>query len=263
MRFIVVLTMSVLSINLSAQVVPPALGDIPASSWMAFGIKQKLNPDKKLGWLSDTYFGTGRISNKGDFNPFQKHGIFILNQEFYHQFHKDWEYSLALSYRNQRRYEKEAPYELADPKYRQEFRFYTRFSYKFKYRQFEWTPTVRNELMKYTNPDWSNFAENIRYRLRLRMKFSYALDAAKQHKLSLYSEQLFYTSWMNDGSRRKFNYSDSRFSFFYSYTFKDVPLTLDIGYMNNLMGIQKAKSGHYFAFDIIWKDPFRKKSESN
>ncbi|MCO5260645.1 MAG: DUF2490 domain-containing protein [Crocinitomicaceae bacterium] len=249
------LTYSTLTIG---QIVPPALGDTYTSTWIGIGVKQKLNTENKLGWLSDTYFGVGRISGKGSFNPFQKQGIIILNQEFYHQFHKNWEYSLAASYRNQDLYEKNEPYNHANPRFKHEFRFYTRFSYKLKFKRYEFVPTLRQEFIKYNNPDLSNYKENIRYRLRFRLKFSVTLDEQKLHKLTVYSEQLFYTAWMSNGTTKKFNYSDSRFSFYYSYSPAKAPIIIDIGYMNNLMGSKKAKSGHYLAIDVIWLNPFKK-----
>ncbi len=107
-----------------AQISPPDLGTTNTAAWTAFGIRQFLDSANKRESFS--YIGFGRISSPATTNPFFEHSIFVLNQEFYHRFHKHWRYSVAGSYRNKNEYLTTAPYEAASPPTMQEFRVYGR-----------------------------------------------------------------------------------------------------------------------------------------
>lgn len=242
----------------TAQIVPPGLGEIGSSSWMAVAIDQNINRTEETGWKSTTYFGVGRVSGKENDLPFEKPGIFVLNQEFYNRFKPNWEYSLALSLRNQRLYTKEAPFEPADPSSKNEIRIYSRFSYLHKLGSLTLTPTLRQEVIKYFTPDFKDFSESWRLRTRLRLKLGIPLTADNSHRILLYSEQLFSLSRHLKTDRwSRFSYKDSRFSGYYSLSPRQLPLTFNLGYMLNLMGKKPATTGHYFALDVIWKNPFR------
>lgn len=244
----------------SAQIIPAGLGKTTLNSWFAFGFNQKLDTLEKGGWNAVSYIGIGRISNQNTHNPFENRGIFILNQEFYHQFSKHWNYSLALSYRRQNLYKDEPNFELANPPLKQEFRFYSRFTYSLSGRYLSFSPTVRQEIIGYFTPSFESYNEAIRVRSRLRLKLTINLTKNKQHKISLYSEQLFSTSkQLNQQKWTSFEYKDSRFSAYYSLLLKNHPLTINIGYMYNLIGIESTFSGHYLSIDLIWKNLWRKK----
>lgn len=241
----------------SSQIVPAGLGKTNLNSWIAFGVKQDLGNKKDGGWSSVTYAGIGRISNQNSHNLFRYSGIFILNQEFYNRFYSNWEYSLALSYRKQDIYLKEAPYNHADPPFKNELRFYIRFSYLWKTNFMEITPTIRQEISKYYTPAWSDFSENLRLRTRFRLKFNIPLTPEKDHRLILFSEQLFSTS--QNVSNRKwspFEYADSRFSLYYSLSPQNTPVTFNFGYMLNWVNDSPDYTGHYFAIDAILNNPF-------
>jgi len=53
----------------------------------------------------------------------------------------------------------------------------------------------------------------------------------------------------------KFSYKESRFCIYYSIDLKKSPFIFNVGYMNNLVGIKNAYSGHYIAIDVIWENP--------
>lgn len=239
-----------------SQIGSPALGKNNTGSWLAFGINQKLDTLNK--WSSMSYIGLGRKSNLNSYNPVRDPGIFIINEEVNHRFHKHWEYSLALSYRRQNLYESISPYEKSNPSSKQEFRFYGKVSYLVKTNFVEITPTFRQEVRKFYTPDFKNYSETLQLRTRFRLKFTFLLTDNKIHRLLLYSEQLFSTSLRtNPKEWTKFKYKDSRFSLYYSFSPKSIPFQFDLGYMHNLVGTQSNFSAHYFAFDIIWKNPFK------
>lgn len=247
-------------INLSfhtmiGQIIPPGLGEVSLSSWIAIGLNQEMDTLKNRGWKSSSYIGHGRINDPEKHNLFQKSGIFILNQEFYNRFHQNWEYSLALSYRKQDIYKKEPPFDHADPSHKNEFRLYSRFSYLWKTDFVEISPTFRQEIMNYYNSDFSNYKEDWRLRSRFRLKFAFPLSSS--HKILVYSEQLFSTQRNHETKKwSSFKYNDSRFSVYYSHSPSTLPLTFNIGYMLNLVGTKSNYTGHYLAMDIIFKDIF-------
>lgn len=243
----------------SAQIIPPALGEISSGSWLAFGVNQDLDTIKSGGWQSSTYIGIGKLNPAERNNPFKQQGIFVLNQEFHNRFHTNWEYSLALSYRKQEVYSKNEPFIHADPRFKNEFRVYGRFSRLFKTDFVEITPTFRQEIINYFTPDFKDYRESLRLRSRFRLKFAFPLDQQKSHRLIFYSEQLFSISQEKSKSKRKwtsFDYKDSRFSLYYSLSPQHIPFTFNLGYMHNLIGKHSTHSAHYIALDMIWKNPF-------
>ncbi len=255
---IVLVCSLILSLQGLAQVIPPGLGKTNAASWFAFGIQQDLDDINK--WSSTTYVGIARVSDPDNYNLLQKHSIFILNQEFKNKFAKNWEYSLALSYRNQRNYADSAPYDLDDPSTKQEFRLYGRLSRIFKTSFLEITPTFRQEVQKYFTSDFGAYPENMRLRSRFRVKFKAPLTKDKKHSISLYSEQLFSTSLSSEGDKdwSRFEYKDSRFSLYYTLSPEHINWDFNVGYMNNLIGKSNASSTHYLGVDVIWKNPFNR-----
>jgi hypothetical protein len=241
-----------------SQISPPGLGKTQTADWFAIGVRQELDTIKGKGWQSMSYIGVGRKSNPDNYNPFYKPGILILNQEFYNQFHENWQYSLALSYRRQDEYLDDPPYEHEDPKLKQEFRVYSRLSYIFSASRLKLVSTFRQEFRKFYSPDFKNIDENYQIRSRFRLQLTVDLDTDKQHRLIASSEQLFSLSKnKSPGSWTDFNYRESRFSFYYSYSPKKSPLIFSLGYMNNLVGQNSPYDAHYAAFDIVLKNPFK------
>lgn len=247
----------------SAQISPPGLGKANTASWFALGLKQDFDTIPDKGWQSVTYVGFGSKSNPDNRNPFFKPGILIVNQEFYHQFHKAWQYSLAFSYRRQHEYEDSPPYEHQDPELKQEFRFYGRISYMIKASRIKITPTFRQEFRKFYAPGFADSDENFQLRTRFRLQLAVNLDKNKMHKLVANSEQLFSISKENiPDTWTDFMYRESRFSFFYSISPKALPLIFNIGYMLNLVGRTDPYTVHFLAFDIGIDNPFSLKPRS-
>jgi len=244
--------------NVFSQISPPGLGKANVAGWFALGIRQELDTIAGKGWQSMSYIGLGRKSNPDNYNPYFKQGILIINQEFYHQFHNDWQYSLALSYRRQNEYSDEPPYESEDPKLKQEFRIYSRISYLFSSSHIKLTPTFRQEFRKFYAPHFKKASENFQLRSRFRLQLTVNLDHKKQHRLMVSSEQFFSVSRQNTSDKwTGFNYRESRFTLYYSYLPETLPLIFNIGYMNNLVGQKNPYSVHCFGFDIVIENPFK------
>lgn len=204
-----------------------------------------------------TYLGFGRKSNPDNANLVVKPAIGVLNQEFYHPFRKHWQTSFALSYRRQQEYEENSPFAKKEPSLQQEFRLYARLSRSIKVKRFTLTPTIRQEIRCFFQPNFSNTSEPLQFRSRFRMQLSTTIDEQKEHKLMLSSEQLFSIKQSNDSKEwSPFSYNESRFMFYYSYSPKDANLIFDVGYMYNLIGQHAPSSVHYLAFDVILKNPF-------
>lgn len=257
-HFIIILFFYLLSPNTFSQISPPGLGKTQIANWFALGLRQELDTIEGKGWQSMSYIGIGRKSNPDNYNPFYKPGIFVVNQEFYHQFHKNWQYSLALSYRRQDEYLDTSPYEHDNPRQKQEFRLYSRISYIFSTPRIKLVPLFRQEFRKFYAPDFRNSAEDFQLRSRFRLQLTVNLDRKKRHRLIVNSEQLFSISKKNTPDTwTDFNYRESRFSLYYSYSPTTLPLVFNLGYMNNLIGQKNPHDAHYVAFDIVIKNPFK------
>ncbi len=247
-----------LSLGGYGQITPPGLGRANTASWFAVGIRQELDTIPGLGWQSMTYAGIGRKSEPDNNNLLDKQAIIVLNQEFFNQFKKEWQYSLAVSYRRQDQYSSKVPYEHGDPYLKQEFRVYSRLSYIFKTSRIRVIPLIRQEVRKFYTADFEEKGESLQLRSRFRLQLSVNLTADKVHKLVANSEQLFAVSKAAaPGSWGSFAYKESRFSVFYSISPKKLPFIFDVGYMNNLVGSKNVFDVHYLAFDVIIKNPFK------
>ena len=257
--FLFLTGLSMLNVGRSyAQISPPGLGEANTASWFAFGVRQSLDSASKI--QSFTYVGLGRTSNPITNNPVQQQAIFVLNQEFYHRFHKHWHYSLALSYRNQNEYEAAAPYEAASPAHQQEIRVYGRYMYQLKVRNFKFVATYRQEFRSFFEPDFTQVDTRYQLRSRFRLQASLTLDENKVHRISASVEALFSSSQSTDPENHwsTFAYKETRLCFYYSIDPKNSSLIYNIGYMNDLLGRgTDLKSVSYIAFDVIWENPFK------
>ncbi|MCZ2102216.1 MAG: hypothetical protein LC107_11830 [Chitinophagales bacterium] len=259
-RVVTILLISIVAGSGFAQIIPAGIGKTNQGSAFAFCIKQDLDTIKNHGWLSSSYIALSRISTLSEQKPFSHPGIFIVEQEFYNQFHQNWEHTLALSYRKQYEYTDDPPYEKGDPEYKHEIRVYGRLSYLYASKWVDITPTFRQEVSKFLTPDFENFSEHLRLRSRVRLKFTFHLTQDKLHRFLIYSEQLFSTSQSHeDKTWSKFRYKDSRFAVYYSLSPVQLPLTFNFGIMGNLIGTESPHLSKYYAFDIIWKNPFSQK----
>lgn len=235
-----------------SQIIPAGLGEIDAGSWFALGWQQNIGQNQ---WSSTTYFGVGRRNEEGFKNPFQNHALLVLNQEFKNRFHDRWEYSLAGGYRNLTGINNQHPDKRNDDK--QEFRIYGRLSYLYQTGKLRITPTLRQEFIKYYDPDFKDYSESIRLRSRFRVKFYYPIDTKAQHGIAVYSEQLFSISQSGISNEwGNFRYSDSRFSLYYSWSPSELPLAINVGYMCNVIGKKWDHTAHYLGVDLLLKNIF-------
>jgi hypothetical protein len=239
-----------------AQISPPGLGKTNLSLWTALGVRQALDTANRM--QSVTYIGYGQISHPDNYNPVQKPGILIINEEFYHQFNTHLQYSAALSYRNQREYTDTFPYQPDIPAYRHEFRVYSRFSFIDKNERSRLTYTFRQEFRKFFTPDFQNWDESFQLRSRLRFQYLAYLSGNKVHRLSFSAEALFAISRsiapVKDWG--PFRYRETRISLYYSFNPENIPFVFNIGYMSNFIGTGNVHVGHYLAIDLIWENPF-------
>lgn len=242
-----------------AQLSPPGLGKAKTASWFAFGIKQSL--DSLEHKVSTTYVGLGLKSDPDQSNPFSNMAILVVNEEISNRYHKNWEYSYALSYRRSNLYDSSAPYEELNPGIEQEFRVYGRYSYITGNNGFKWKNTIRQEFRKFFNPDFSATDENFQLRTRLKSQVNVELGSQHVHHIIVSAEVLFAISKENypKSEWSKFSYKESRIGLYYSVTPREIPFTFDLGYMHNIIGSSDVVDVNYIALDVVWKNPFGKK----
>ncbi|WP_333663656.1 DUF2490 domain-containing protein [Chishuiella changwenlii] len=252
LKVIIIGILGLVSNHLKAQLSPPGLGKADVVQWSALGIKQDIN-DK---WQSVTYTGWGNKSEHDRYNPLEKNAIWILNQEFYKKINDKWRYSFALSYRRQNEFEtNEFGDETKDVK--QEFRVYGRINYQINLDKLKITPTFRQELRRFYTSDFKNDGDDWQLRSRFRIQFAYKLDEEERHKITASAESLFSTKYdIEKEDWSEFDYNESRFTLYYSYSPKNIPAQFNIGYMNNLVGNHNPYSVNYFAFDVILTNIF-------
>lgn len=237
----------------AAQITPPGLGEANTAYWMALGVRQDLGLRER--WESMSYAGFGSISHPNNYNLFEKPAIFVLNQEIYDHFRKDLAYSFALSLRRQWLYKDELPFEEDDPAARVEFRMYGRFLHTLHFGDVQIENAVRPELRTFYPRDAGE--EVLQFRLRLRTKAQWAVDSAHVHRLLGSAEVLSSMEKERDMSFGNFEYRESRFCLYYSYSPANLAWVFDIGYMNNLLGSSRPLVDvHYLAIDVTWKNPF-------
>jgi len=252
--FILSILFVLITSNCNAQLSPPGLGTTQSAFWGAVGVRQKL--DEKN--TSVTYVGIGRISEpEGDANPFKKQSIIVLNQEFYHKLNTHWQYSYALSYRSQSQYSSKEPYEAESPTTHQEFRGYGRLTYTAKTGSVKWKSTFRQEIRKFYTPDFETVEDDFQLRSRFKTQATIALDSYSESSLTGSAEALLSISNDYTEGWSNFEYKESRFCLYYSYAPHSIPVTFDIGYMNDLIGHgHHIKDANYLAFDIVLENVF-------
>jgi len=240
-----------------SQIIPPDIKKTKTGSWATLGLSQNFGTKDRKNWNSVTYFGFGRKSNPDGKGPFYKPSIFILTQEFKNRFRRNWEYNLALLYARQNEYIDSFPFNKKYPSFKQEFRVYGRISYLLQLNRLRITPTFRQEVRKFYTPGFDQPGEDWQLRSRFRLQFSINLDGGNIHRIISTSEQLFSTS-RNSKTHKwsDFEYKDSRFALYYSFSPKKTPITLNIGYMYNLVGRKDPFGANIFAFDFMLRNPF-------
>ncbi|SFN21207.1 Protein of unknown function [Chryseobacterium oleae] len=243
--------------SLHAQISPPGLGEANSAFWSAFGVRRQLDSLGKKQTLS--YIALGRKSSPDDYNLVSKQAIVVLNHEVYHSFAPNQQYSYALSYRRQPKYESSEPYEKEATE--QEFRIYGRYAYTFKLgKRWKLKNTVRQEFRKFFDAGFREVEENFQLRTRIKSQLTYNLSPKNNQKLALSAEGLFSTSYLNEPEQKwtPFGYREMRIGAYYMFSIPHSPFSVDIGYVNDLIrGSRSVKKGgvHYLAVDVIWNLP--------
>ncbi|WP_051891378.1 DUF2490 domain-containing protein [Chryseobacterium sp. JM1] len=243
--------------SLHAQISPPGLGDANTAFWLAFGARRQLDSLGKKQALS--YIALGRKSSPDNYNLVSKQAIIVLNHEVYHSFAPNQQYSYAVSYRRQPKYESSEPYEKEVTE--QEFRIYGRYAYTFKLgKRWKLKNTVRQEFRKFFDAGFREVEENFQLRTRIKSQLTYNLSQKNNQKLALSAEGLFSTSYLNEPEQKwtPFGYREMRIGVYYMFSIHHSPFSVDIGYVNDLIrGSRSVKKGgvHYLAVDVIWNLP--------
>ena len=241
--------------NSFGQLSPPGLGKAKTASWAAFGVQHKL--DSTGNKYAVAYVGMGRKSSPDNYNPVDKPAILVLNYEIYNKFKPNQQYSYAISYRRQNEFDSEAPFHKEGIE--QEFRVYGRYAYTANLGKFKWKNTIRQEFRKFFDADFNEVDENFQLRTRVKSQLTYPISEKNKQSLALSAEGLFATSYMNDVEKHwtKYAYKETRLGLYYMFQIPNSPLTMDIGYVNNLIrNYSEVKSGvHYVAVDLVWKLP--------
>lgn len=245
---------------LHAQISPPGLGNANTAFWSAFGVKRQLDSLGKKQSLS--YIALGRKSSPDNYNPVSKQAIVVLNHEIYHSFAPNQQYTYAVSYRRQPKYENSAPYEKEATE--QEFRIYGRYAHTFSLgKRWKLKNTVRQEFRKFFDDDFRKTEENFQLRTRVKSQLTYNLSKKNNQKLALSAEGLFSASYLNEPEQKwtPFGYREMRIGAYYMFSIPHSPFNADIGYVNDLIrGSRSIRKGgvHYLALNLIWNLPFRK-----
>lgn len=250
-RFLFLLSFK--SLLVFGQISSPGLGKQASAAWLAVGLKEDLDTSSRI--QSVTYLGIGRESKNTEAIPFKHQGIFVINQEFYDHFKKHWQYSVAASYRKQNEYQSKAPYDKANPAFKQELRIYGRFMYLQQWSRVKLALVLRQEFRKFYEPGFDPWIENTQLRTRLKAQAKIYLTANKKHRITLGSEILLTKSRISSPEMHwtPLKYSETRFTCFYSFAPKNSFLIYSIGYMDDVVDEENIS---YLTFDIIFKNPF-------
>ncbi|WP_159800945.1 DUF2490 domain-containing protein [Flavobacterium sp. MK4S-17] len=236
-----------------AQITPPGMGHTQTASWLAFGVKQKLDDKNSL----NAYIGAGRISTPGSLNPFKKHSALVINAEIGHKFSKGWKYGYSLSYRQQNKYDDRELYPASHPSFIREARLYGKLSHTLEGTVFKYAFTLRQEARAFFTPDFHAAGEDAQLRTRIKAAATIPLRDDNSDKLTGTAESLFTLGHEQQAGWDNYKYSESRFSLYYSHNLKNLPVIIDAGYINILKGHGNDTSdSSYIAMDIIVKDIF-------
>lgn len=239
--------------RIRAQISSPGLGsDLNVCSWYAIGMREDLDTSANKRLL--TYVGFGRESKPIDNNPVERPAIFVLNQEFYQKFKKHWQYSVALSFRRQNEFQEIAPYETADPGFKNEFRLYGRYMFLHRVKRQKFAAILRQEYRRFYDPHFKSWSEDLQLRTRLKGQYVINLKSDKTHVLTFVAELLFKLShYQTPDKWSEFAYDEARLTAFYTFSPPEGTLMYSIGYMDDLTDF---KNISYITLDIVIKDPF-------
>ncbi|WP_221390283.1 DUF2490 domain-containing protein [Dyadobacter sp. NIV53] len=243
-----------------AQLSPPGLDGTKIVAWGAVGINQVLNPK----WTVIAYLGGARMSDPDSWSPVKKQSIGVYDQAVQYKFNNTWQASLCTSIRLQNKYEEEAPYELKNPSYRYELRYYGRLYYKQQLGHFAMNYSFRPEFRTFYSPNWTPSTMPVELRFRVKAQTSLPINKSKTNFLvggnelltaiDEYSATLpadHHHNWSN------YHFTEDRFSIYFRHVFKS-DVVLDLGLMEQFKAGGHFDPVSYLAFDVLFQNPFSK-----
>lgn len=241
---------------LLAQSSPPGLGRAHTAFWCALGFRQQLDTLRRKQWTG--YVGLGRKSDPDDYRPLHRPAIIVVDQAFTHRFHRHWQYSLAVSYRQQDEYAAGAPFDHAEPGMRREFRGYGRFTFLMGRHRLKLAATLRQEVRLFYAPDLTPWEEDLELRTRFRLQGTWVLNTKGTTRLVVSGEPLFAAGREHEPGHPwvPVHYTESRFCCFLTTHPTPLPLEVGLGYMNDLVAPASPRDVHYVALSVVWEDPF-------
>jgi hypothetical protein len=178
----------------------------------------------------------------------------VVNEELTQRVSATWWYAVAVSYRRQNEYRHEPPFEEAPPT--RELRPYARVSHVLTRGPLKLTHTFRPEARSFFAAHAASGDTLLQLRLRLPTQLTWSLDREQTNRIVASAELLGAVSRTHAAQRDRFDYRESRFCLYYSRRLSRAPVSIDIGYMNNLLGKGSPRSVHYLAIDVVWENPF-------
>src|SRR5690606_36347649 len=142
-------------------------------------------------WESSAYVGLGKKSRPDLYDPFRNPAIWVLHQEVYRALRRPSRASLAWTRREQHESSDLPPYRQQDAAIRNELRFYGRISRKIWWSRFTLTPTLRQEVRRFSVPAAFAVESELQFRTRFRLKLIFGFDRDGRYRVILTSEQLF------------------------------------------------------------------------
>lgn len=240
---------------IQAQITPAGFDHTKVVSWEAVGIIQSLDSlDKKQVIV---YLGTATESRPDDANLFERPGIFVSDQQFQHQFHPHFKYNIGLSYRLQHHYSDQYPFDHDSPGKVHEIRTYSTFSWTKSFKRAQWDLSFKEEMRNFFTSEITKPKFPLKLRSRLKSKWKFSLDKNKIHQLIFQAEVLLSTGKESVQTWDRFHYTDTRLSVFYSFTPKHHPFKFEVGYMNEIRGIDANEDINFLAVNFLWINPFK------
>lgn len=248
-----------------AQISPPGLDNTNTVLWGALGINQNIGTK----WFNQSYVGLSRCSDPNNSALLSKQAIYVIEQQTYRKFGSHWQLGFCLSLRGQNMYSDDPPYESEDPALRREIRYYLRLFYRHKVNRFSFAYSIRPEWRNFYSPDWSNFYANPKA-LRYRIKGQAGLSVGPSGKASvILANELLFTQQeqrqpSGDLSWTTITWAEDRISVYYRYPISKQRVVVDVGMMQQLNFSKGTFVDNFvhFAFDILFIDPFGKRSKN-
>ncbi len=247
-----------------AQITSPAVEGSRLGGWAALGFTQTVGSRLALA----TYAGMSSQSSLKNYNFLEKPAISIVNQEVSYQFTPHWQAVIAGSARSQLLYEQEAPYERRNPGIRRELRLYARIFFRHKQGKLNWAHSFRPEYRRFYTADWQNWITPLQLRFRLQSQLSFPLNTAQTTQFVVANELLSAIDKRTvlpatDPRWSNYRLTEDRLALFVRHLLPKPGIWVDGGLMNQFrwdVANQKIRYSLYLSVDLVFRDPFSKKT---